>query len=112
MFRCASINYLFADDRETEARNLLANMLGFTRHERLDVKKPGPPAAPPSPVNDVKSNEVPSLAVKPNKTIETIGEPNARNERLQKIKKVFHFDDDHAPHSVDTEYAHVYLKTS
>ena len=22
-------------------------MLGFTRHERLDVKKPGPPAAPP-----------------------------------------------------------------
>lgn len=25
-------------------------MLGFTRHERLDVKKPGPPAAPPSPV--------------------------------------------------------------
>lgn len=30
-----------------EASNLLANMLGFTRHERLDVKKPGPPAAPP-----------------------------------------------------------------
>lgn len=34
-------------DRKTEARNLLSNMLGFTRHERLDVKKPGPPAAPP-----------------------------------------------------------------
>lgn len=30
-----------------ETQNLLANMLGFTRHERLDVKKPGPPAAPP-----------------------------------------------------------------
>lgn len=86
-------------------------MLGFTRHERLDVKKPGPPAAPP--VNGINTNEVPNLTnAKQNKTIETIVEPNARNERLQKIKKVFHFDDDHAPHSVDTEYAHVYLKTS
>lgn len=34
-------------ERKLEASNLLANMLGFTRHERLDVKKPGPPAAPP-----------------------------------------------------------------
>lgn len=34
-------------DRNMEARNLLSNMLGFTRHERLDVKKPGPPAEPP-----------------------------------------------------------------
>lgn len=103
-------NYLFVDDREAEARHLLANMLGFTRHERLDVKKPGPPAAPP--ITDIKTNEVPNSVVKPNKTTETIVEPDTRSERLQKIKKVFHFDDDHAPHSVDTEYAHVYLKTS
>lgn len=34
-------------ERKIEATNLLANMLGFTRHERLDVKKPGPPAGPP-----------------------------------------------------------------
>lgn len=100
----------FADDREMEARNLLANILGFTRHERLDVKKPGPPAVPP--VTDIKTNEVSNLGVKQKKTIATIAEPDARSERLQKIKKVFHFDDDHAPHSVDTEYAHVYLKTS
>lgn len=49
-----------------EATNLLANMLGFTRHERLDVKKPGPPAAPPpstdtrSVLQDVTKEVVPS----------------------------------------------------
>lgn len=100
----------FPDERETEARNLLANMLGFTRHERLDVKKPGPPASPPA--TDLKTNEVPIALVKPNRTLETHAGPNVRSERLQKIKKVSHFDDDHAPHSVDTDYAHVYLKTS
>lgn len=100
----------FADNRESEARNLLANIMGFTRHERLDVKKPGPPATPP--IADLKTNEVPNLAQKPNKTLETIAQPDTRIERLQKIKKVFHFDEDHAPHSVDTEYAHVYVKTS
>lgn len=47
-----------------EATNLLANMLGFTRHERLDVKKPGPPAAPPpssqSPHEPPKLDTAPS----------------------------------------------------
>lgn len=34
-------------------------MLGFTRHERLDVKKPGPPAAPPP--SHLSPNETPKL---------------------------------------------------
>lgn len=33
-------------------------MLGFTRHERLDVKKPGPPAAPPIEVAAEKKSLV------------------------------------------------------
>lgn len=43
-----------------EARNLLSNMLGFTRHERLDVKKPGPPAAPPP--SSQSPHETPKLS--------------------------------------------------
>lgn len=43
-----------------EARNLLSNMLGFTRHERLDVKKPGPPAEPPP--SSQSPHETPKLA--------------------------------------------------
>lgn len=99
-----------ADDRETEARNLLANMLGFTRHERLDVKKPGPPAVPS--VTDIKTKEVAIKVAKLDETAETTDGSNTNNDRLQKIKKEFHSDYDHAPHSVDTEYAHVYLKSS
>lgn len=37
---------------------MLADMLGFTRHERLDVKKPGPPAAPPLDVAAEKKSIV------------------------------------------------------
>lgn len=71
-------------------------MLGFTRHERLDVKKPGPPPAPPA-------SEAQAL-------LQKLNIPNQENS--QKSKKVFHLDEEHGPHSVDTEYAHVYLKTS
>lgn len=34
-------------------------MLGFTRHERLDVKKPGPPAA--APPSSQSPHETPKL---------------------------------------------------
>lgn len=71
-------------------------MLGFTRHERLDVKKPGPPPARPPIEIDPK--------------VQAIERELANHE--QKTKKVSHLDDEHAPHSVDTDYAHVYLKTS
>lgn len=83
--------------------HLLKEMLGFTRHERLDVKKPGPPAD--IPIEDHPA--INSSAVK-----DHINDVN-NDGLLPKIKKVLHSDtdDDHAPHSVDTQYAHVILKT-
>lgn len=75
-------------------------MLGFTRHERLDVKKPGPPA-------DIPLEDHPAINATAAKTHT---DPSGL---LPKIKKVLHLeiDDDHAPHSVDTQFAHVILKT-
>ncbi|KFB46437.1 AGAP008127-PA-like protein [Anopheles sinensis] len=86
-----------------EARALLDNILGFTRRERLDVKKPGPPAAPPP------SSQSPS---EPPKEIAPADKDAVGEEKRPKSKKELfaHTDDDHAPHSVDTEYAHVILK--
>uniref|UniRef100_A0A182QVP0 Receptor-type tyrosine-protein phosphatase N2 n=1 Tax=Anopheles farauti TaxID=69004 RepID=A0A182QVP0_9DIPT len=87
-----------------EARTLLDNILGFTRRERLDVKKPGPPAAPPP------SGQSPS---EPPKETAPQEKPHGEtgDKRPKSKKELFaHTDDDHAPHSVDTEYAHVILK--
>uniref|UniRef100_A0AAG5DBM1 Receptor-type tyrosine-protein phosphatase N2 n=1 Tax=Anopheles atroparvus TaxID=41427 RepID=A0AAG5DBM1_ANOAO len=86
-----------------EARALLDNILGFTRRERLDVKKPGPPAAPPP------SGQSPS---EPPKEIAPADKGTTGEDKRPKSKKELfaHEDDDHAPHSVDTEYAHVILK--
>lgn len=45
-------------DRKLEARKLLENMLSFTRHERLDVKKPGPAPSPPEqPLEKAKPSD-------------------------------------------------------
>lgn len=78
-------------------------ILGFTRHERLDVKKPGPPA-------DIPLEDHPAINATAAKN--HINNVN-KDDLLPKIKKVMHLDlsDDHAPHSVDTQYAHVILKT-
>ena len=127
-------------DRKIEARNLLANMLGFTRHERLDVKKPGPPASPPErtleelPIHLKPSQSQPRPQVHENKATEKIdvtkevlpahlkGRPFIFRFKIEidirffldnplpKLKKDFHIDDDHAPHSVDTDFTYVYLK--
>lgn len=77
-------------------------MLGFTRHERLDVKKPGPPV-------DIPLEDHPAI----NATAAKIHTDSNNGGLLPKIKKVLHLeiDDDHAPHSVDTQFAHVILKT-
>ncbi|XP_038111113.1 receptor-type tyrosine-protein phosphatase N2 isoform X1 [Culex quinquefasciatus] len=85
---------------KNDARTLLDNILGFTRHERLDVKKPGPPAGPPP------SNETPGEALPKGK------EDADGDSKRPKSKKELHVhtDDNHAPHSVDTEYAHVILR--
>uniref|UniRef100_A0A182RVJ8 Receptor-type tyrosine-protein phosphatase N2 n=1 Tax=Anopheles funestus TaxID=62324 RepID=A0A182RVJ8_ANOFN len=88
-----------------EARTLLDNILGFTRRERLDVKKPGPPAAPP-PSGQSPSEPPKEMAPTAEKPAE-----DGEDKRPKSKKELFaHTDDDHAPHSVDTEYAHVILK--
>lgn len=74
-------------DSKEEARNILADMLGFTRHERLDVKKPGPIVVPP-PNDQNKTQKV--------------------EKSSPKSKKLLR--DDKAPYTVDTDYAHVRLK--
>ena len=75
--------------------------LGFTRHERLDVKKPGPPV-------DIPIEDHPAI----NSSAQT---PHKKDSDglLAKIKKVSHSDTDdvHGTHSVDTRFAHIILKT-
>ncbi|XP_058056576.1 receptor-type tyrosine-protein phosphatase-like N [Anopheles bellator] len=94
-----------------DARTLLDNILGFTRRERLDVKKPGPPAAPPP--SGQSPSEPPKEIAPEHKTNTSAGAADDGADGLgsKSKKELFaHTDDDHAPHSVDTEYAHVILK--
>lgn len=75
-------------------------LLGFTRHERLDVKKPGPPA-------DIPLDDHPTInANATEKHSNEIG-------LIPNVKKYLHldFDDDHAPHSVDNQFVYVIFKT-
>lgn len=68
------------------------------------MKKPGPPA-------DIPVEDHPAINLTATKTKSV--DVNA-DGLLPKIKKVLHLnsvEDDHAPHSVDTQYAHVILKT-
>ncbi|XP_058814981.1 receptor-type tyrosine-protein phosphatase N2 isoform X2 [Topomyia yanbarensis] len=91
---------------KNEARALLDNILGFTRHERLDVKKPGPPAPPPP--STPSANELPQEAL-PSSSSRHDQDDGSKPPKSKKELHV-HTDDSHAPHSVDTEYAHVILK--
>ncbi|XP_053692260.1 receptor-type tyrosine-protein phosphatase N2 [Sabethes cyaneus] len=102
---------------KNEARALLDNILGFTRHERLDVKKPGPPAGPPpssSSLSQTAANALPQEALPSNAKTGGLEGDNDDSDgtKRPKSKKELHVhtDDNHAPHSVDTEYAHVILK--
>ncbi|XP_031636575.1 uncharacterized protein LOC116349327 [Contarinia nasturtii] len=81
----------------------LEDLLSFTRHERLDVKKPGPPA-------DIPLEDHPAINVSARKADNNEGNKNVL--KWSKVKKVSHsdIDDDHAPHSVDTEFAYVIIK--
>lgn len=92
-------------DSKEEARNVLADILGFTRHERLDVKKPGPVVVPPS-----------SAPEEIGKTGDKVNDTKDKEETGPKTKKVPNNDhsgnDDHAPHTVDTAYAHVRLRNA
>lgn len=98
-----------AEDSREEARNLLANMLGFTRHERLDVKKPGPRVVAPLTL-------APTLAERPSSEQLASGNKEQLPVHIVEVAKtkkliVEHSLEDHGPHSVDTEYAHVRFTT-
>lgn len=90
---------------KAEATSLLQNLMGFTRHERLDVKKPGP--LPPQPPSD---QSIPPKTSNP-KNLEVLPE-HLRNDVPAKQKKVATdiVEEEEVPYSVDTEYAHVILK--
>ncbi|XP_034474867.1 uncharacterized protein LOC117782054 [Drosophila innubila] len=98
-----------ADEPTDLKHSLLANMLGFARHERLDVKKPGPQLGPPSELG----TEKPRRTEDGNKEVLPAhikgGDVNEPFKK-KKVVKEQHSDDDHAPHTVDTEYAHVFVK--
>lgn len=95
-------------------QSLLANMLGFARHERLDVKKPGPQLGPPSEQSNQLETEKPRPKTDDgNKEVLPAhikgGDVNEPFKKKKVIKEQ-HSDEDHAPHTVDTEYAHVFVK--
>lgn len=96
--------YVPNPSRNDATTNLLQSIMGFQRHERLDVKKPGPPPLPPQPdestpqkIDDRNLEHLPA---------------HMKSEDMPKIKKQMHDDLDHANYSVDTEYAHVILRNS
>lgn len=83
-----------------DTQRILAEMLGFTRRERLDVKKPGPvivPQAAPS-VPKAETKEVLPSNFKESGEIRVVPAPLQSQE------------DNHAPHIVDTEFAYVKTK--
>ncbi|KAH8282597.1 hypothetical protein KR054_008621 [Drosophila jambulina] len=110
-----------ADEPENVKQTLLANMLGFARHERLDVKKPGPLLGPPSLGSSELSNQLETDKAATRKP-DGIGNKevlpahikgSAEDDEAHKKKKVMkqqHSAEDHAPHTVDTEYVHVFVK--
>ncbi|CAO1417843.1 unnamed protein product [Diamesa hyperborea] len=91
------------DPSRNQATSILQSLMGFTRHERLDVKKPGPPPQPPP------SSQSPHEAPTMSSNFEILP-AHFDSEELPKMKKQIHSDVDHANFSVDTEYAHVILK--
>lgn len=110
-----------ADEPENVKQSLLANMLGFARHERLDVKKPGPLLGPPSPLGSSElSNQLETDktgARKPDgngngnkEVLPAHIKGSAEDDEAHKKKKVMHSAEDHAQHTVDTEYVHVFVK--
>jgi receptor-type tyrosine-protein phosphatase N len=87
---------VYTSESDENTPSLFDNFMGFTRHERLDVKKPGP--QPPNPYKS-DDNIIPSR-------------PKINSTEL-KVKKLVHdMKDDHANFSVDNEFAHVILKNS
>ncbi|XP_032569961.1 receptor-type tyrosine-protein phosphatase N2 isoform X1 [Drosophila sechellia] len=107
-----------ADEPENVNQSLLANMLGFARHERLDVKKPGPLLGPPSLGSAELSNQLETEKARKqeghgNKEVlpaHIKGNAEDDAHKKKKVMKQLHSAEDHAPHTVDTEYVHVFVK--
>ncbi|XP_017063117.2 uncharacterized protein LOC108102557 isoform X2 [Drosophila eugracilis] len=106
-----------ADEPENVKQSILANMLGFARHERLDVKKPGPLLGPPSLGSSELSNQLETdkarkLDGNGNKEVLPAHIKGNEEDDAHKKKNVMkqHSAEDHAPHTVDTEYVHVFVK--
>ncbi|XP_055387880.1 uncharacterized protein LOC129616309, partial [Condylostylus longicornis] len=98
------------EDRKKDARTLFANMMGFTRHERLDVKKPGPLITSPT---DIKATDVfNTITQKKINTKEDMALSTIKREQINKATNIMqdHSAEDHAQYSVDTEYAFVIMK--
>lgn len=96
--------YVPGSQKNDATTSLLQSIMGFTRHERLDVKKPGPVAPKPLPESDDTSKVE-------NRNLEQLP-AHMKSDEPPKTKKQVHSDLDHANYSVDTEYAHVILKNS
>jgi receptor-type tyrosine-protein phosphatase N len=102
------IVYAPGSSKNDATQSLLQSIMGFTRHERLDVKKPGPQPPQPPP-SSLSPHETPKVD---NRNLEQLP-PHMKSDEPPKIKKQVHDKDlDHANYSVDTEYAHVILKNS
>lgn len=99
--------YVPGSPKNDATTSLLQSIMGFTRHERLDVKKPGP--QPPQPPPSSQSpNETPKVD---HRNLEQLP-AHMKSEEPPKAKKQVHNDLDHANFSVDTQYAHVILRNS
>lgn len=99
--------YVPSSTKNDATTSLLQSIMGFTRHERLDVKKPGP-LAPQPPQSSQSPQETPKVD---NRNLEQLPQ-HMKFDEPPKSKKQVHSDMDHANYSVDTEYAHVILKNS
>lgn len=104
--------------QQLEAANLLNSMLGFTRHERLDVKKPGPQLVQPDAddYQPPKPKGADAVTAKTNATEDNKSKGDVADSAAKSLKDLFlpkkknHAMDDHGPHSVDSEYAHVIMR--
>lgn len=102
--------YVPNPSRNDATTNLLQSIMGFQRHERLDVKKPGPlPPQPPPQNSDDEIQQAPQKLDERN--LEHLP-AHMKSDDMPKIKKQMHNDLDHANFSVDTDYAHVILRNS
>ncbi|CRK93061.1 CLUMA_CG006471, isoform A [Clunio marinus] len=99
--------YVPGNSKNDATTNLLQSIMGFTRHERLDVKKPGPLA--PKPQEPLESDDEPQKV--DNRNLEQLP-AHMKSEEQPKMKKQMHSNLDHANYSVDPEFAHVILKNS